>query len=295
MKNLKSVKILLSLLFMASSTFLYSQDLVVTSEGDSLNCKITKIKGNSIYFTFKHKDEIRSTLLPLDQVKYHQYNFYQIAIVPANKIISNEIYPHFRVAINGGLSYRTAKLADNIPSDFEKYVKELKSGYHIGLDLSYYFSEQLGIGIKYSVYKSKNEIDNVSVTRPDGSTQYGKMSDNISINFIGPFISTRLLNGNKKNSFLMNLGIGYLGYTDNTLLITDYTIKGSTVGLCWDIGYDIGISKNLAIGFQLSYMIGTLTQYDISDGTTTKTVKLEKNNYESLSRIDLSIGLRFNK
>lgn len=295
MNNLKSVKPFLFLLFLASSTFVYSQDLVVTSEGDSLNCKITKIKENSIYFTFKHKDEIRNTLLPLVQVKYHQHNFYQIAVVPANKIISNEIYPHFRVAINGGFSYRTAKLADDIPSDFENYMKELKYGYHYGLDLSYYFSEQLGIGIKYSIYKSKNEIDNISVTRPDGSTQYGKMSDNISINFIGPFISTRLLNANKKNGLLMNLGIGYLGYKDYTVLVTDYTIKGSTLGLCWDIGYDIGISKNLAIGFQLSYMIGTLTQYDISDETTTKTVKLKNDNRESLSRIDLSIGLRLNK
>jgi len=295
MKNLKSVKIFLSLLFMASSTFLYSQDLVVTSEGDSLNCKITKIKENSIYFVFKHKDEIRSTLLPLDQVKYHQYNFYQTAVVPTNKKLLNEVYPHFRVAINGGLSYRTAKLANNIPSDFEKYMKELKSGSHYGLDVSYFFSEQLGLGIKYSVYNSRNEIDNVSVTRPDGSTQYGKMSDNISINFIGPFISTRLLNGNKKKSFLMNFGIGYLGYKDNTVLINDYTIKGSTIGPCWDIGYDIGISKNLAIGFQLSYTIGALSQFDVSDGITTKTVKLEKDSYESLSRIDLSIGLRFNK
>jgi len=272
-----------------------AQDLIVTSEGDSLNCKITKVKTDNIYFTFKHKDEIRNTLLPLNQVKYHQFNYFQTSEVQANKIIYNEIYPHFRAAVTGGWSYRVAKLADNIPSDFEKYMKDLKSGYHYGLDLSYYFSEQVGFGFKYYNYHSKNEITNVYVTLPNGSTQIGNMSDDISINFIGPFFSTRLLNANKKNSFLINLGLGYVGYKDNAVLISDFLIKGSTIGLCWDIGYDIGLSENFALGFQFSYIIGTLTRYELSDGASTQTVKLDKENYESLSRIDLSIGLRFNK
>jgi hypothetical protein len=291
--NKKHFFVIISVMIFSIS--IQAQDLIVTNEGDSLNCKISKIKGDNMYFTFKYKDEIRSTLLPLVQVKFHQYNYYQISEVPADNVVGNEIYPHIRVAINGGWSYRVAKLADNIPSDFKQYMKGLKSGYHYGLDLSYFFSEQLGFGLKYYNYKSKDEINNVYVTPPGGPTQYGKMSDNISINFIGPIFSTRLLNADKKNSFLFNLGIGYMGYKDKAVLISDYTLKGNTLGLCWDIGYDIGLSENFAIGFQFSYMIGTLTQYKFSDGVNTETIKLVNDNYESLSRIDLSIGLRFNK
>jgi len=291
--KLKGIFVILSVTIFSIS--IQAQDLIITNEGDSLNCKITKIKTDNIYFTFRHKDEIRSTLLPLSQLKYHQYNYYHTPEVPADIVVGNELYPHFRAALNGGLSYRVVKLSDNIPSDFEQYMKDLKSGYHYGLDLSYYFSEQLGVGFKYCNYQSKNEINNVYVTLPDGSTQYGKMSDDISINFIGPIFSTRLLDANKKNSFLLNLGFGYMGYTDKAVLISDFKIKGNTVGLCWDIGYDIGLSENFAIGFQLSYMIGTLTQYELSYGVKTETVILEKDNYESLSRVDLSIGLRFSK
>lgn len=295
MENIKMKYIFVIVAITFISVSLQAQDLIITNEGDSLNCKITKIKTDNIYFTFKHKEEIRSTLLPISQVNYYQYNFFQISEVPSDKVGGNEIYPHFRAGFNGGWSYRVAKLAESIPSDFEQYMKDLKSGYHYGLDLLYYFSEQLGFGFKYNVYRSKNNIDNVYVSRPDGSTQFGKMSDDISINFIGPFFSTRLLNANKENSFLFNLGIGYMGYMDKTVLITDYTIKGNTLGLCWDIGYDIGISKSMAIGFQLSYLIGTLTKYELNDGINTETIKLEKDNYENLSRIDLSIGLRFSK
>ncbi len=295
MNNNEFKHILVIISFTIVSISIQAQDLIVTNEGDSLNCKITKIKTDNIYFMFKYKDEIKNTLLPLGLVKFHQYNYYQIPEVPADKVVGNEIYPHFRAAINGGWSYRVAKPADNIPSEFEQYMKDLKSGYHYGLDLSYYFSEQLGFGFKYYNYHSKTEINNVYVTLPNGSSQYGKMSDDISINFIGPFFSTRLLGDNKKNSLLLNYGIGYIGYTDKAVLISDFTMRGSTFGFCWDIGYDIGLSKNFALGFQLSFMISTLTQYDLSDGVKTKTIKLEKDNFESLSRIDLSIGLRFTK
>jgi hypothetical protein len=123
MKNPKIVSIILFIILTISSISVYSQDLIVTSEGDSLNCKITKIKEDIIYFTFKHQDEIRSTLVPANQVRSYQYNYYQLAIVPTRKIVSKDIYPHLRVAANGGWSYRVAKLSDNIPSNLEQYMK----------------------------------------------------------------------------------------------------------------------------------------------------------------------------
>jgi len=284
-----------SIVVILFSFSIQAQDLIITYEGDSLNCKITKIKSENIYFTFNHKGEIRSTLLSLEQVKNYQYKYYQTSEVPTEKITDHQIYPHFRAALTGGWSYRVAPISSGMSPYLEKYMKDLKSGYHYGVDLSYYFSEQLGFGLKGYNYRSKNELNNVSVTMSDGSTQYGTLSDNISISFIGPFFSTRLLDGKKRNSLLLNFGIGYMGYLDKAVLISDFTMKGSTVGLSWDIGYDIGLSKNIAIGFQLSYMIGTLTQYKLSDGINTETIRLQQGNYEGLSRIDVSIGLRFNK
>jgi hypothetical protein len=295
MKRFKKRNIIIFSLFALSSISIYSQDLIVTNEGDSLNCKITKITENAIYFTFKYKDEIRSTLLPTNQVKHYQQDYYQTSIVPAEKIVSREIYPHFRAAINGGLSYRTAKLSEDIPSDFDQYFRDLNSGGNYGFSLSYFFSEYLGLGFQYDVYRSKNETDLVYVTPPGGPTRGGPMSDNITINFIGPSFSTRLLDRNKKNSFLVNLSIGYMGYKNSAVLITDYLIKGSTLGWDWDIGYDIRIAENWAIGFQLSYKGGYITEYELSDGNDTKTVKLEMGHYESLYRIDLSLGIRFSK
>lgn len=287
------------LLFLAVLTFvsnsIFSQDLIVTNEGDSINCKITKVKKDNIYFTFKHKDEIRSTLLPMTSVKVHQSDYYQISEVPEEKVMGYENYQHFRFAVNGGYSYQTAKVSEIVPSDFKDYVKGLKSGYHFGGDLTYYFTEPLGFGIKYYQFKSSNSLANIYLEDSDGNRTYGKMSDDLTISFIGPTFSTRLLNHNKNNALLMNLSLGYMGYLNDKVIIDKYKMTGNTMGLSVDVGYDIGLSEYLSLGFQISFLTGTLFQYEWNNGTMTETVKLEKGEYESLNRIDFSVGLRFNR
>lgn len=205
----------------------------------------------------------------------------------------NDYYPKFRAAASFGWSYLTAKLSDNIPSDFEQYARELKSGYHYGVELTYYFNKLHGVGFTYNVFRTANSIDNIYVTIPNGPTQYGEMSDDIKVDFIGPVYSLRSYNGVNNNSLLLNIGLGYLGYNNDAKVISDININGSTLGLCWEIGYDIGISENMTIGFQFSYLTGTLTELKVSNGIQTETIKLEPENYESLNRIDLSVGLRF--
>jgi hypothetical protein len=290
---MKKLIIIATLIFVSNSIF--SQDLIVTNDGDSINCKITKVKTDNIYFTFKHKDEIRSTLLPVSNIKTHQFDYFQTSEVPKEKVVGYENYQHFRIAINGGYSYQTAKVAESVPSDFKDYISELKSGYHFGGDLTYYFTEPLGFGFKYYLFKSSNSIDNIYLEDTDGNRTYGKMSDDLTISFIGPTFSTRLLSHDKKNAFLMNLSLGYMSYSNDKVIIDKYKMTGSTMGLSFDIGYDIGLSENLSLGFQISFLSGTLFEYDWNDGTKTETIKLEKGEYESLNRIDFSVGLRFSK
>ncbi len=273
---------------------IFAQDLVVTDEGDSLNCKITSVKNGNVYFTFKHKEETRSTLLPINQIKTYQYSFYKTAIVSPTNIIFHETFPHWRLAFEGGYSYQMASVGNNVPPGFISYVDALKSGYHIGASVTYYFSELIGVGFKYLLFKTSNEMDNIYVTQPDGSTEFGNLSDDISITFLGPTVSTRFLNSKKNNAFYLILGIGYLGLQDNMVIVNTYTQTGNTVGIIWEVGYDIGLTKNLAIGFNLTLLGGSLNQYNLNDGLTTTTIHLPSNNYIDFSRIDLSIGIRFN-
>lgn len=288
-------KLLLILLTTISCANVYSQDLIVTNEGDSINCKITKLKNDFIYFTFIHKDEIRNTLLPVSQIKHHEWDFYETNGAAGISYTPERNYPTIRVALNGGFSYQIAKIHEGVPADFKDYIRELKSGYHFGGDITYYFAETLGAGFKYYLFKSSNSLDNIYIDDMNGNRRYGKMSDNITVSFIGPSFSTRILNYDKTNSFLMNIGLGYMGYSNDMVLIDKYKMSGSTAGYIIDIGYDIGLSERFALGFQLSLVSGTLFKYEWDDGITTETIELEEGEYESLNRLDLSVGLRFLK
>jgi hypothetical protein len=86
-----------------------------------------------------------------------------------------------------------------------------------------------------------------------------------------------------------------MGYSNDKVLIDKYKLNGSTLRLSLDISYDIGLSDNLSLGFQISYLKGTLLKYKLNHGSTTETIDLDEGEYESLNRIDFSVGLRFGK
>lgn len=290
---MKNSLFFLTLLFSCFSVL--SQDLIVTTDNDSINCKITKVKPDNIYFTFKQGNEYNSTLIPVSKVKSHRFEYFQQNIVPEEKLIGYQNFPHLRLGVSGGFSYITAKVGESVPTDFVDYIKELKSGKNFGGDLTYYFAEQFGFGMKYYLFKSSNSIDNIYVDDNEGNRRYGKMSDKITTSFIGPAFSIRLFNRDKSNAFLMNLSIGYMGYSNNKVIIDNYKMTANTFGSSLDIGYDLGLTENLSLAFQISLLAGTLIEYEWEDGTSKETIKLEKGDYESLNRVDLSIGLRFNK
>lgn len=273
---------------------LFAQDLIVTGEGDSLNCKITKKNSEYIYFTFKHKEEYRSTLLPLNQVKSYQEGFYQEAVIPVERVVFSEQYNHWRIALSGGWSYQTARIDEDISSDLRDYAEKLKTGGHFNAGITYYYSEAVGFGLEYSVFKTSNMVDNVTVTYPGGETRYGTLSDNISITYVGPSYYTRLLHAQKKNALLVGISLGYMEYRNKGYVIDEYAMSGGTLGYMLDVGYDIGLSKNLALGFNLALYSGFVSSLEQTVGASTQTITLEGENRIGLGRLDLSAGLRFN-
>ena len=205
-------------------------------------------------------------------------------------------FPYFRLALNGGYSYHIARVSDDVPDALKGYTERLKSGYHIGGDVSYYPIEYLGFGLKYHQFKSKNSMKNYELEISFGDNIVGDISNELTISFIGPSFSSRLLNHKKSDAFFTTLSLGYLSYiNDESFFNNKYRVTGKAIGVAFDIGYDIGVVGNLAIGFQASFLVGVLTNLELKYGQYREKIDLEPGEYESLSRIDLSIGIRFVK
>lgn len=290
-------KATLFLLFLFSIGTIFSQDLIITNEGDSINCRITKVESENIYFTSMSNNEIKNTLLNKNQIKKFTFNhFDKSAITKQNsiKLNSNSLkYSNFDIYFCGGYSYITAPIGSDVPSNLTSHLEELKSGSHLGGGIGIYFSENMGIGFRINQFKSSNRIEDYTLKFNDGTIGRGPLEDNIKTTLFAGSLNTRFYDKSKKNSFILNLSIGQIKYKNEASLFNvPVNIDAKTIGLLTDIGGDIYLNKNVSLLLQISYMVGALSEYKMEMGGYTQTIKYDEKNKESMNRFDLSVGLK---
>ena len=276
---------------------LKAQDLIVTSNGDSINCTITKTTKEYTHFTFKHDGIIKTTLLPVNQIIVQQKNYFTESEIPINQVFKKK-FPRLRVAIDGGWQYRTAKMASGMDPLWYEHYRKLRSGFHYDFQVACFFAESHGIEAMFTQHFFGNNLGRVYFTDESGNVVVsGILKEKITFNYVGLNYITRFYNSKKKNCFLINVGLGYLGYIDKLFLDAQEfgKITAATVGFNLGIGYDIGISKFFSLGFKVSLMGGSFSNYKETIGGITTNESMPKKTSEGLGTINLSVGLRFNK
>ncbi len=190
----------------------------------------------------------------------------------------------FRVAISAGLGYRTAKYPEGATLDEISFLKQLKTGFQAELAMNYFFGKWFGIGVKYSEFLANADNGYQSWQRE-------KITEKTRTTFVGPFFTYRLFDKKERNCLLLDYGLGYLGYRASAVSMDQsLTLKGKTVGLFMNFGYDVWLSEYASLGFQLTLSGGKISEFTDDFG---RSVKLPDGQSEGLGRIDFSIGLRF--
>lgn len=201
----------------------------------------------------------------------------------------------WEVSVQGGWSYRLARISPSTPVGFQEYAEALRSGYNLGAGVSrYYWKDFMGIGIQYSRFGTMGSLRNVNAMHlVTGHTVSGTIKDNIDIQFMGPTFNVRHAFG-KRYSVSGYVGIGYISYTDRASLGNmKLTLKGN------HIGQAIGANINLALGNKTSLYVGsslvagTISQMKITQAGQKTTVKLEDDDRESLRHLNTSLGVRW--
>jgi hypothetical protein len=256
-----------------------------------------KMGGNVLKVTKHLYPSLASTCHQIEGLVLKVNDFNDTSFISASKpdttiAVKPKKNPGWRGAINGGWSWRTAKIADGL-NDFQKdYFSNLKSGYQFGAEAHYFFNEGFGLGLLYNLYHSSYSTM-AAAELPNGQTVTGELSDKINIHYIAPSVYWRVLSKSKMNAFLFGLSIGYMSYTDEGYWQSPYQIKGSTVGFSYDIGYDIGLSKHTALGLGVGWKLGVLSSITATNDGQTEHISLDEDHREGLAHLDLSLGLRF--
>lgn len=201
----------------------------------------------------------------------------------------------WELSFHGGWSYRIAKVSKQVPPDFVDYTKRLRSGYHIGAGLDFFWRENMGVGLKYSRYGSKEYEENVTFTDivTGQVVGQGEMSDDIVVNFIAPAFNFRYIFPNRKAALKTHYAIGYLSYTNNPLFNGRYpVITAQNFGVSLGADLVVPLGRRLAFSAGATLLGGNFGTIKVEYAGMTEIIKANKRDErENVSRIDLSAGL----
>jgi hypothetical protein len=213
------------------------------------------------------------------------------SIIPVKSLDSikkvNNDYEHFRLGVSGGYSHILAQTADGVAPQIKEHLDALKSGMHFGADANYFVSKEFGMGLKYSMFLTREELENVTYINNIGAEQTGTLIDDITIQYIGPTFSTQYTSDSKKTRLNGEFSVGYLQYTNNASLGSEYTISGGTVGFVAELGVEFVLSKAISVGINLGVTAGSLSEFEIKDEQGTREVTLEGDQRENITRLDV--------
>ncbi len=317
-------KLVLIFIFFSIAYLSNAQDYIVTVKDDTFECKITKITERFIHFDYKVRDEIRSTVILLDQVKSYDRGV-KSADSPSNSSGANtnpapnreqspspyntyndqynankEKYDKdtddesraglLRLNIIGAYSYLTAKGASGLSADLREYEDELRSGYQFGASFHYFpYESQTGYGLRISRTGTSNS-GTFSFFDPDLQESFTiSVEDNISMVYIGPHFCGRYPTGLDQSAFIIGSSIGYFSYINNAFAGQSINIRGEGLGLMLDLGFDIQVAEGILLHVFGSYIINSLSKITVNGSTITFPDDTRQDN----SHVNFGGGLTF--
>ena len=269
----------------------YSQDLIVTNQGDSIACKITKVSEQYVHFTVYDGTGLILTRsrLPLSEVaSYSQTEEESEGTPPPEQEVKREdlfvldsySIPNFRLGINAGFTYQFGGY-DGLPQSYKNQVQTL---WGFGGELDYFFqSSNVGIGIKYHYTFTRANQDFLLV---DGSIL--ELRDElIQFNFLGVSAILRKISADDQAIHFYVTGGTLLYRSDYLFDGVSFNEEGDTFGGGFGVGYDYRLSERFGVGISLDLLLAQLSQIAFNGNPV---------NFDfDVSRIDLTVGLRMYK
>jgi len=320
--SLIPVFILFFLLFTHAESF--SQDRIILITGDTLKCTIGKVTKKFIYYsqnfngisangkiqkssvkewTFisTEKEQIKPDLPPeMQDIKFAEES--AKPEINENKVTVKR-NDRFRTAFSGGMGYLTGNtdaVRENLQQmgvseeDSKNYYKNLKLGYFARASAYYRISNNYWLGMLYHGFYSTAEIT-TSIIMDDYNMYYGRLGERYFVNFAGAsFFSSGRYGKNKKIGLNSSYTIGPAFYRDEAEMYNEQIlIKGTSFAQDLTIGVEYFIRSNISIGFESSLFLAKIRKIEVTTVDSSQTVELEEENFENLSRLNLSLGLVF--
>jgi hypothetical protein len=194
--------------------------------------------------------------------------------------------------IHAGPAFRLGKADPNQEASLQDYSEKLRTGFQF--DVSLYFAVKPEsnhmIGFKYNSFNKKAGIRGGVFIDNNGNYVSGETTDNITLTFYGA--GYMYANHEDNNSeWSVEGALGYMTYRNRAKVGAEYDAQGSTIGAFLGAAYHFKIVKGVYFGPKISLLVRSINKIQINGPENIEELNLEKP--ESMSRIDISVGLRF--
>jgi hypothetical protein len=238
-----------------------------------------------------------------------EISYYSFTPEPARKswpdtsTVKNIQEGKLRFGLNYGVGYltvsRDAAKKAIIPMgitdlDAGSYYKDLKSGIYCAADATWMLTQRLGTGVRYKFFHTAASARGNFFQDGGSIIVFSDYSENIFINYAAAsFLYKEPLGMEDRFSIYLSLSLGMTFYLDMLEFFPENKlITGNARGTDVNIGMEYRISRFISVAAEASVFNSTLREIKITDGQNEELVELEKEYYQNISRVDLSLGFR---
>jgi len=267
-----------------------AQDLIVTTQGDSLNVEIVKVTEETILYIYKEGKKVKRVTSPKSDIKSYQYIFFSEERTLEYIFDPNNI--DFRLAFSGGPSWGTDGPPENANNFFKEYIKKVNSGWSYKVEFNYFIKDRFAIGAVFDQFFTKEKINNVFfIDNITNDTITGVLSDDVKISYLGPHFTYHIDTRRDNFTLFFGAGAGPIWYSDDFRRVDEFRATGTTWGYHLSLSTDFILMNNLMMGVEVSGTIGTLRSFEVVDDNGPSTITDDND----ITRINVALGFRFIK
>lgn len=316
--NISFSTILICFMFISP---LFSQDRIVLSNGDTLNCTIYRENKSYLFFRYDLKGVISTGKIPKSQLFEWTYGNRSIQkeTVQKNKLPDELALPRrisekpvettepinrIRFNVSGGPAFligNTKGAKENLAnlgishSSSDSYYNKLLSGYSANGNVYYRISKDYWMGIMYQGFYTNSSMKTEFLMYDPSHNFYGEMSEKFFVNYPGlSLYSSSLIGKSKQLSLHTSYSAGPVFYRNEGQILTQQLlITGITAGQSFSLGTEYFITRRMSLNLSGNLFLARMKVLTIKTTQSTQKYELEKEQYENLSRVDLSAGIVF--
>lgn len=204
-----------------------------------------------------------------------------------------------RAAINGGWTIKTGKTPNAYPAVYKDYLYNVKQGFAADANVQFNINNLFVIGLHYDYFRKSHSMPFFNTTE-DGNTISQSINNTYTLDFIAFSLGIQKIEG--KSRYMIQYMVGYMDYKEDgnyspyNKWLTNHSV-GHCLGHGLMAGYDYMLNEHVAIGIEVTYCIGNITQLnqqgylDDPNELVSETIPLKEP--IPLSRISPKAGLRY--